>query len=358
MVILITGGSGFIGTNIALLARKKGYSVIVMDSFVRPKSEENIPVLKEAGVNILRGDVRLMQDFQRSPVPDAIIHLAANPGIPWSIQWPAYDFEVNAKGTINVLEYARVMGEQLKKKIPVIFASTNKVYSDLINVIPIKENDTRYYWDELVQLGAVGEHEAWDFGFTAMGINEKFPIDGFGKHGHSPYGASKLSADIYCQEYFLKYGVPTVVNRMSCIYGYYQKGVSDQGWIDHFIRQAVFEKKPKLTIFGNGKQVRDMLWGEDVADLYLREIENIDKVKGSVFNVGGGTGNTLSLIESIKIIEEITKKKFKLDFQDWRHADQRIYVSDIEKVNKLLGWAPTVKPLTGISLMIDKYTQN
>jgi len=198
MTILITGGAGFIGTNICLLAKKKGYSVVAMDSFIRPKSEENIPILQEADVEILRGDVRNMHDLHRSPLPEAIIHLAANPGIPWSIRWPDYDFAVNAMGTVNILEYARKMGDYQGKKIPVIFASTNKVYSDLINEIPLEEEETSYSMnvdEEGLSKRIVG-------GVSETGINENFPIDGLGKYSHSPYGCSKLVGDIYCQEYY------------------------------------------------------------------------------------------------------------------------------------------------------------
>jgi len=356
MVILITGGAGFIGTNICLEAVKRGHKVIAMDSFIRPKSEENIPILQEAGVEILRGDVRQMVDFHRSPVPEAIIHLAGNPGIPWSVRWPVYDFQVNAQGTLNVLEYARVMGDQLEKKIPVIYASTNKVYTDLINDVPLVEGDNRFSWDI-----KHGEEEVefdygkfWAGGVTPDGVNETFPIDGFGEYHHSPYGVSKLAGDMYCQEYFHTFGIPVVINRMSCIYGYFQKGVQDQGWIDHFIREIAFGSG-KLNFFGNGKQVRDMLWGEDVARLYLDELESIEKVKGQIFNIGGGTENTMSLIEAVDWIEEISKKKVEIEYHDWRPADQKVYISDISKIKEVLGWEPKVSPREGVEKMYLKY---
>lgn len=339
--ILITGGCGFIGTNISLEAMRRGYKVILMDSLIRPGVEKNMAMLVDKGAEMLRGDVREMQDFQRSPIPDAIIHLAANPGIPWSMRWPAYDFNVNASGTINVLEFSKVMGEQVGHKIPVIFASTNKVYPDSINEIPLKEEETRYIYD--------------DFDFE-NGIDETFSIDASDKYSHSPYGVSKLAADQYCQEYFHQFGVPVVINRMSCIYGYHQKGVADQGWIDHFIRKIVFGKG-RLDIFGDGKQVRDMLWGEDVARLYLDELENIDKVVGQVFNIGGGIEKTLSLVESIKILEEISGNKADLTHHDWRPADQKVYISDIKKVKNALGWEPQVSPEEGIKKMVERYRE-
>ena len=342
--ILCTGGCGFIGTNITLEAVKRGYRVIVMDSLIRRGTEENLKLLQKTdNVEILRGDVRNMHDFERSPLPDAIINLAANPGIPWSVMWPVYDFEVNTRGTINVLEYSRIMSKQVGHKIPVIQASTNKVYPDSINDIPLEEKETRYSYKN--------EGSGVDF---QNGISEDFPIDASDKYHHSPYGASKLAADQYCLEYNRQFGVPVVVNRMSCIYGYHQKGVADQGWIDHFVRQVAFGSG-KLDIFGDGKQVRDMLWGGDVAKLYLDELENIDKVNGKVFNIGGGNGNTLSLIESIAIIENLSGKKAILTHKDWRPADQKVYISDTRKLKEILGWQPTITPAQGVGRMIRRY---
>jgi len=357
--LLVLGGAGFIGTNICLEAKKRGYDVFAFDSLVRPGSEENLKVLKENDIDFCRGDVRFMPDLHRMPIPDAIFSLSANPGIPWSIQWPVYDFEVNAKGDLNVLEYARVMGDQLGKNIPVIFASTNKVYSDIVNEIPLRELDTRYEWDfnEYVKPDLDGLEEILWLGAKRSAINEHFPVDGFSKYHHSPYGASKLSADQYHQEYYQIYGVPTVVNRMSCIYGLHQNGVQDQGWIDFFVRKIVFGDG-KLNFFGDGKQVRDMLWGGDVAKLYLDELENIDKVKGQVFNVGGGINNTLSLIEAVKTIEDYSGKKANIEYHDWRPADQKIYISDTTKVTKMLNWKPEVSPAEGIKRMVDYYRKN
>lgn len=345
MTILITGICGFIGTNIALAARKKNYKVIGIDSLVRKKTEENIPILERVGVTIIRGDIRNKEDFTRLPnAIDSIIHLAANSGVPWSLEDPVYDFETNARGTLNVLEFAKERG-----KIPLIFASTNRVYSDLVNEIPLKQNATRYTFDK--------EEKSWLTGSSYMGISEQFSIDGFGKYLHSPYGVSKLAGDLYCQEYCNIYGIPTVINRMSCVYGYYQKGVSDQGWVDHFMRTIGFGDR-KVTVFGNGKQVRDMIWGEDIAQLYLKELEHIKKVKGEVFNIGGGIKNTLSILEAIQIIEEISEKKAIITYKPWRHADQKLYISDIQKVKDKIGWEPTISPKQGLTLMYKKFQKN
>lgn len=330
MKILIAGGAGFIGTNVAKEAVKRGHKVVLFDSLVRKGSEENIGIVD---AEFIRGDVRNPEDFHRLPKIDAIINLAANPGIPWSIDNPLYDFNVNAGGAFNLLEYSKNHG-----KIPVIFASTNKVYSEEINEMPWEEKETRCEWVDK----------------TYRGIPEDFPMDSRGKYPHSPYGASKAAADLYHQEYFHIFKVPTVINRMSCIYGLYQKGVADQGWIDHFIRQIAF-KDGALEIYGDGKQVRDMLWGEDVARLYLDELENIDKIKGNVFNVGGGIDNTLSLIEAITEIVNLTGNKTKLTYFDERPADQKIYISDIDKVTHYLDWKPTITPKEGIRLMLEEY---
>lgn len=330
MKILIFGGAGFIGTNIVLEAKKKGHTPVVFDSFVRRGVEENII----PSVQYIRGDIRNPEDLRELPRVDRIINLAANPGVPWSISYPLYDFNVNALGALNILEYARNNGN-----IPVVFASTNKVYHDGINEIPMTEYETRYAWD----------------GYT--GIKEDFPIDSQGKHPKSPYGVSKTAADLYHQEYRHMYKLPTVVNRMSCIYGHYQQGVEDQGWVNHFVRQLTTGDNI-INIYGNGKQVRDMLFGTDVAELYIDQCENIEKYQGGVYNVGGGHFNTISLIESINYIEKLTGNKAILKYYPERPADQRIYISNIHKVCSVNGWKPKTKPEKGIKLMYESIPDN
>lgn len=332
MKYVIFGGCGFIGTNVCLEAVKRGHEVYAFDSLIRRFTEENIPILENAGVKIIRGDVRNPEDFQRLPESiDGVVNFAANPGIPWSIENPLYDFHVNAVGAMNILELSKHGG-----KFPVVLASTNKVYSEEINEIPYEEKETRYEWV--------------DKGYK--GIPENYPMDSVGRYPHSPYGVSKCAADLAHQEYFHAYEVPTVINRMSCIYGYYQKGVADQGWVDHFLKRI--KAGQGLEIYGDGKQVRDMLFGSDVARLYVDELEQYSKVKGQVFNVGGGQENTISLIESIQFIEELTGNKIKLEYFDWRLADQKIYISDISKVTETIGWKPTITPQEGIRLMYER----
>lgn len=330
MKILVTGGVGFIGVNVCLEAKQRGHEVIAFDNIVRPQTEENISVLKDNGVKIVRGDVRNKIDFDKLPwVPEGIVHLAGQCGIPYSLVSPYYDFEVNTLGTLNVLEYSRLHG-----KIPVALASSNKAYTNITNEYSMVEEETRYKWTDRVSL------------------DENIPLDAFGKYARSPYGTSKVAADLYCQEYYQCFDVPTVVNRMSCIYGLYQKGVEDQAWVSWFLNQIAWSDG-KINIFGNGKQVRDMLFGSDVARLYVDEIEQIDRVKGNAYNIGGGVDNTMSLIEAIQTIEEISGKKAELAFLPKRHGDQDIWISDLTKIKKDLGWEPSVSPKEGIKLMFE-----
>ena len=352
MKILITGGAGFIGTNVCLEARKRGHEVIAMDNFVRPLVEENIEILIKMGVKIIRGDIRNKIDFDKLPKGiDGIVHLAGQCGIPYAQISPQYDFEVNVLGTINVLEYSRLNG-----KIPVAFASSNKVYTNITNELPTSSTETRYIWD----LGRIRDRESegnyWMSAINDKGIDETLPIDAFGKYARSLYGTSKVSADLYCQEYYQAFGVPTVVNRMSCIYGYWQKGVEDQGWAYHMARQVAVGNK-KINIFGTGKQVRDMLFGTDVARLYIDEMEQIDKVAGKVYNIGGGIENTMSLLEAIKFIEDETGNKAELTFLPKRFGDQDIWISDISKIKNDLKWEPQVSPKQGIKMMLEEISK-
>lgn len=343
MKIAITGGAGFIGTNTCIEAVGRGHEVVAFDNFVRPLTENNIEVLKNQGVKIVRGDVRNFEDFEKLPwIPDAWIHLAGQCGIPYAQINPRYDFMVNTLGTINVLEYSRLHG-----KIPVAFASSNKAYTNLTNELEVDELKTRYQWNK-TQLGYMDED------VSEIGVGEKFPLDAYGKYARSLYGTSKVSADLYCQEYYQAFDVPTVINRMSCIYGLFQLGIEDQGWVDFFIRKIQLGNG-KINIFGSGKQVRDMLFGSDVARLYVDEIEQIDKVKGQTYNIGGGFDFTMSLLEAISFIEAETGKRAELNFTDKRHGDQDIWISDLTKIKKDLGWSPVISPQDGIRMIIDQY---
>lgn len=344
MKIVVTGGAGFIGTNTCIEAVGRGHEVVAFDNFVRPLTENNIELLKDQGVKIVRGDVRNFEDFEKIPfTPDAIIHLAGQCGIPYAQINPRYDFMVNTLGTINVLEYSRLHG-----KFPVAFASSNKSYTNLTNELVTEELPTRYQWNK-TQLGYK------QFDVTEIGVGEEFPLDAFGKYARSLYGTSKVSADLYCQEYYQAFDVPTVINRMSCIYGLFQLGIEDQGWVDYFIRKIQLGDG-KINIFGTGKQVRDMLFGSDCARLYVDEVENIEKVAGKAYNIGGGIDNTMSLLEAITFIEERTGNKAQLTFTDKRHGDQDIWISDITRIKKDLGWSPVISPKDGIKMIIDQYS--
>lgn len=333
--LLVTGAAGFIGTNVTIEAIKRGYTVVGFDNLHRPLTDENLRYLQFTygdKFEFIHGDIRNESDFERIPEVVGAVHLAGQCGIPYAQINPRYDFEVNVLGTINVLEASRLGG-----KFPVAFAASNKCYTNITNGWSVVEEDTRYRWSE-----------------GPEPISEDLPLDAFGQYARSLYGTSKVSGDLYCQEYWQAFQVPTVINRMSCIYGIFQKGVEDQAWVDWFIRQIGLGDG-KINIFGNGKQVRDMLWGEDVARLYLDEIENIDKVAGKPYNIGGGVDNTMSLLEAIAEIEKQTGKKADLTFQAKRHGDQDIWISDITKIKNDLGWEPTVSPQEGIKRIIQQY---
>lgn len=345
MKILITGGAGFLGTNIAYEAIKLGYEVIIMDNFVRRGSERNAALLEKLfgnAVKVVHGEVRLKQDWDSLPKIDAIIHLAGQPGIPASLENPEMDFYVNAIGTLNGLIHARSLG------IPFLYASTNKIYSDVINGIRLGESEKRYYFDR----------EDFVLGVSDKGVTEHFPMDSAGEHPHSPYGVSKAAGDLLTQEFFHAFGVPTVVFRMSCIYGLYQNGVSEQGWTDFFVRQRILGNN-KLTFYGNGKQVRDCLFGSDAASAYLMALKQINKAAGKVYNLGGGEFNS-SLIEWVDILNIYRTavgdhQPMEIEYADWRLADHRVYISDTSKIEKDLGWKPVIGIEKGIEKMVDAY---
>lgn len=326
--VLITGGAGFIGSNVARYLLDNGYEVTLLDSLVRQGVVNNLKYLKEA--KFVKGDIRNRKDILKCGDADIIYHCAANPGIPISLENPMYDFDVNAIGTLNMLEYARHYGSSL------IYASTNKVYGEEVNKIPTIEENTRYDYR--------GK-------YNGRGIPSDFSTDG---SDHSPYGCSKLTGDLYCREYSTNLGVPTIVTRMSCIYGTMQYGQSEQGWVSHFIASAILDKQ--LEIFGNGKQVRDCLFGQDLAELIHKLIRGFDKYNGSVFNVGGGYKNTISLVEMVKYLEKKSGHKIKLHFNSWRPADHRVYYQDISDLEGI--WKPKTGVIEGFDVVWDWVNEN
>jgi CDP-paratose 2-epimerase len=334
MRILITGGAGFIGSNTAAYYLKKGRLVSILDNFSRPGGYKNVRWLKSLGgkLKVVKADIRYNQRILNREVndADAVLHLAAQVAVTSSVENPREDFEINALGTFNVLEAARLS----KNKPPIIYASTNKVYGGMQGV-RIKELKTRYVCKD-----------------PPHGIPEDFPLD-----FHSPYGCSKGAADQYVQDYSRIYGLKTVVFRQSCIYGPRQFGIEDQGWVAWFIIAALTQKP--ITIYGDGKQVRDLLYIDDLVELFDITLKNTEKARGQVFNVGGGPKFTLSVWQEFApLLEKHLGRKTRVKYSDWRPGDQKVYISDIEKASKLLGWSPKVSVEEGIEKLCNWVTNN
>lgn len=332
MKVLITGGAGFIGCNLAESFLKQGNKVIVFDNLSRPCVVNNVKFLTakyKKGLTIEKADVRDKRAVYGSMSGvDAVFHLASQVAVTTSIKDPEYDFEVNAKGTLNLLEAVRTKS----KNAPFIYSSTNKVYGDLADVQVIKTK-TKYGYKNIA------------------GITEDHPID-----FHSPYGCSKGAADQYVRDYSRIYGMNTVVLRQSCIYGYHQYGMEDQGWVAWFTMACV--KGNPIDIYGDGKQVRDILFSSDLCDLYLELLRNIERVRGKIYNVGGGPSNAISLLELISVLEKLSSSKIKLRFHDWRAGDQKVFISDITKLKRDILWEPKINALHGIKKLYDWVLKN
>lgn len=326
--LLITGGAGFIGSNLSHYFLTKECEVTVFDNLQRKGTRSNLEWIKShfPKVIVIEGDIRNKGDVLSAvSKQDVIFHLAAQVAVTTSVMDPESDFEINARGTFNLLEASR---RQSKKPI-IIFASTNKVYGGM-DEIKIEETKTKYQYKDFPN-----------------GISETSPLD-----FHSPYGCSKGAADQYVRDYYRIYKVPTVVFRQSCIYGPRQFGVEDQGWIAWFI--IALTQGKNITIYGDGKQVRDVLYIDDLVRLFELAVDNIDRVKGQVLNVGGGKHNTLSVWSEFgPILEKLFNKKIQVTFAHWRPGDQKVYVSDITKVKKILGWEPRVKVVDGVKKLFE-----
>jgi CDP-paratose 2-epimerase len=303
--ILITGGAGFIGSNLADRLAGEGEEIIIYDALSRPGVERNLEWLRSrygARITHIAGDVRDEDELTRAVAEaKAVFHMAAQVAVTTSLSDPREDFEINVKGTVNLLDAVRVRREP----VPVIFASTNKVYGDLADI----EFDTLH-----------DRYEPKAFN-ARRGIDESRPLD-----FHTPYGCSKGAADQYVLDYARSFGVPSAVFRMSCIYGQRQMGTEDQGWVAHFLIRAL-EGQP-ITIYGDGRQVRDILDVGDAVNAYVRALANIDTVAGRAFNLGGGPANAISLLELIDEMRAITRREIALAFEDWRPGDQRWFVAD------------------------------
>jgi CDP-paratose 2-epimerase len=316
--VLVTGGAGFIGSNLADRLAGEGRQVIILDALARAGVERNLAWLEARhGPRIERliADVRNEEAVQAAVArSSAVFHLAAQVAVTTSLVDPVDDFEINLKGTLNVLEAARA------RRTPVIFASTNKVYGDLADI------DL-----ELVD----GAWTPSDPQVRAKGVGEARPLD-----FHTPYGCSKGAADQYVLDYARSFGVPAAVLRMSCIYGPRQMGTEDQGWVAHFLIRALEGRK--ISLYGDGRQVRDIMNVRDAVNAYLAAWRRIDGIAGQAFNLGGGPGNAVSLRQLIAHIEGLIDRKVAVEFSDWRAGDQRYFVADATAAQAALGLqAPT-----------------
>lgn len=334
MKLLITGGCGFLGSNLAADAIARGDDLVVFDNLYRNGSRDNLAWLQNQGkFRFEHGDIRNQNDIIRIVqefMPDAVFHLAGQVAMTTSIANPRMDFEVNVMGTHNLLEAVRLYAPDAT----VVYSSTNKVYGDL-EQYTYRETDTRYEcieqpngFDELTQL---------DF--------------------HSPYGCSKGAADQYMLDYARIFGLKTVVFRHSSMYGGRQFATYDQGWVGWFCQKATETKngttKEPFTISGTGKQVRDVLHADDMQRLYLAAVTNIDKAKGHAFNIGGGIANSLSLLELFTLLEELASVKLTYTKLPVRMSDQRVFVSNFFKAHKLLSWQPAMSSREGVARMFE-----
>jgi CDP-paratose 2-epimerase len=333
--VLITGGAGFIGSNLANHLIKEGHNVTIFDNLSRSGCETNVEWLQrehgQDSVRLVHADLTEFAALKHAAEgANRIYHLAGQVAVTTSVKNPRLDFEANALGTFNALEAAREVGDD-----PIfLYASTNKVYGGMEEVRIVEDGDR--YW----------------YGDFPHGIPETQTLD-----FHSPYGCSKGAGDQYVRDYARIYGLRTLVMRQSCIYGYRQFGIEDQGWVAWFIIAAL--KGRPITIYGDGKQVRDILFIEDLIAAYEKAIDNIDKTSGQVFNVGGGAQNTMSIwTEFGPILDELMGAPVKVAHGDWRPGDQRVYVSDIRKAERVFGWKPQVSVRGGITKLFNWIKDN
>jgi CDP-paratose 2-epimerase len=336
MKVLITGGAGFIGSNTADRLLMEGEDVVIVDNLSRPGSEKNLAWLRQnhGEFPFSQVDVRdseaLERTFADAGEVQVILHLAAQVAVTSSVTDPRYDFEVNALGSLNVLEAAR-------RHMPdavMLLTSTNKVYGALSS-FAVKEDASRYRFVDL-----------------AGGVPETIPLDFY-----SPYGCSKGAADQYFLDYHRIYGLRTIVFRNSCIYGRRQFGIEDQGWLAWFVIAAVHGRP--ITIYGDGKQVRDVLFVDDLIEAMLRAVRRPEVTQGQAYNIGGGPDNSLSVWNEFgPLLAELAGRPIEVALRDWRPGDQRVYISDVSKAGRDFGWAPSVNVREGIRRLFDWVSDN
>jgi len=333
MIVLIIGGAGFIGSNVAEFHANRGDKVVVFDDLSRCGSSLNLSYLREKYRNIgfVRGDIRNSRDLMpvfQGECFDCVYHEAAQVAVTTSVRDPREDFEINALGTFNVLEAMR----SVRSNAILLYASTNKVYGNMEDA-KIEERDGRYQYKDLQD--GISEGRLLDF--------------------HSPYGCSKGAAEQYVRDYSRIYNLKTIVFRQSCIYGYRQFGVEDQGWVAWFTIAAAFGKE--ITIYGDGKQVRDVLFIDDLISAYSMAIENIEITNGQIYYIGGGHFQ-MSLLELLNYLEKYIGRKIPVSYSDWRDGDQLIYVSNNAKARKDFGWEPMVSVKEGLEKLYEWVTKN
>lgn len=322
---LVTGGAGFVGSNLAKQLLREGHTVTVLDSLVRAGTQKNLEWLRSLApgkaLTFVQADIRDAAAVAAAAQGASVIyHLAAQVAVTTSVAAPREDFEVNALGTLNVLEAARQSGLDPA----VVFASTNKVYGECEGM-PIDQTPSRYVYRD-----------------RPDGVDEGQPLD-----FHSPYGCSKGAADQYVRDYARIYGLRTVVFRMSCIYGPRQLGNEDQGWLAHFLIAAAHDRS--ITIYGDGKQVRDVLFVDDLVHAFRLAVDKIEVTRGDVYNIGGGPANTLAVWGDLAdLLTELRGSPVPVGFDAWRPGDQKVYVSDIRKAARDMGWVPTVTSEVGV----------
>lgn len=334
MKLFITGGAGFIGCNSADYFLQQGHDVIVFDNLSRKGGPANLDWLRHRygeRLQFVSGDIREYEALAASiGGADAVLHLASQVAVTTSVENPREDFEINALGTFNVLEAVRHECPQAA----VLYASTNKVYGGMTGA-KVQLQNGRYSYTDFPQ-----------------GISETFPLD-----FHSPYGCSKGAGDQYMLDYARIYGLKTVVFRQSCIYGRRQFGIEDQGWVAHFVIATVLNRA--ISIYGDGKQVRDLLHVQDLVRAYEQAIQNIDMLQGDVFNVGGGIDNTLSIwTEFGLLLASLAGHEVPVTRAAWRPGDQRVFIADINKIRRKLGWRPTISPQQGIRDLYEWVSAN